>query len=64
MIKSLELFMTVSGVFLGETNAIRGIRDECQLLGNKSGQQAHESFACTGNTKALLCPAVAHRKTC
>lgn len=63
MIKSLELFMTVPGVFLGKTNANRGIRGESQLLGNKSGQQAHESFACMENTKALLCPAVAYRKT-
>lgn len=60
---SVGLFMSVSGVFLGETNAIRGIRGGCQLLGNMSGQQAHESFACPGNTKALLCPAVAHWKT-
>lgn len=55
--------MTVPGVFLGKTNANRGIRGGSQLLGNKSGQQAHESFACMENTKALLCPAVAYRKT-
>lgn len=59
MIKKLELFMIASGELLGEINAIGGNRGSCQILGNKSEQQAHESFSCMGNTKALICPAVA-----
>lgn len=39
MIKSLELFMTVPGVFLGKTNANRGIRGGSQLWGTSQGSK-------------------------
>lgn len=61
-LKSPELFVTVSGVFLGKTKTIGGTGGGCQLLSNKSGQRAHESSDCMRNTKKP-CLAVAHRKT-
>lgn len=43
-------------------NVTGGIRGDYQRMGDKLEQQANESLPCMGNTKALICPSVAHRE--